>query len=227
MKKIKLIFAAAMLLALTACGNKDNSSDKTNNTTNDNTQESGIDTTINLPSTTEASTTQDTKTNYDIQTVLTDALFVDIIDGKEIPAEVIFGRGGEDGYDTFSTKDQALIKDLIEALRVVKIKNVITNPDEMVYICDANNDIVFIMKDGREVLFAFDLFIYVHENNVEYELENTEPLRNACLQIQNMGETEDDDDDPDDADDVDDDTDNDSADPNVDTDDDTGADEDL
>ena len=96
----------------------------------------------------------------------------------------------------------------------------------MVYICDANNDIVFIMEDGREVLFAFDLFIYVHENNVEYELENTEPLRKACLQIQNMGETEDDDD-ADDNDDADDDTDNDSADPNVDTDDDTGADDDL
>lgn len=155
MKKIRLIFLAAMLLALTACGNTAKSI---------------------------------SKTNYDIQTVLTDALFIDIIDGKEIPAEVVFGRGGEDGYNTFSSKDKAVINDLIEALRVVKIKKVITDPDEMIYVCDANNDITFIMEDGREVLLAFDLFSYVHENNVEYELENTEALRKACQKIQSLSE---------------------------------------
>ena len=192
MKKHRLILATAMLLALTACGNTDENTKNTYNGALQNIPFTSIQQNDTDATTTEIVpndiTVPDITTNYDIQTVQSDPLFVDIIDGKEVPVEVTFGRGGEDGYYTFSSKDPEVINGFIDALRQVEIKKVITDPEEMVYVCDANNDIHFIMEDGRQAFLAFELFSYVHDGNIEYELENTDELRNMYNTIREQSE---------------------------------------
>lgn len=120
----------------------------------------------------------DVQTGYDIEKVFPDPLFSEIMEGKIIPVEFRHGFGGEAGYFQYPSKDSEVIKKYIEALKEFRIEKIIEDKDKFVNVCDAVNDYIFILDDGREILISIDLNAYVidMDKGIQYVLEYNETL---------------------------------------------------
>ena len=64
----------------------------------------------------------DTGYKYEIEKIVQDNTFSDILTGKKVPVEIRYGIGGEGGYEQYSTKDSGIINKYIEAFKEIKIK---------------------------------------------------------------------------------------------------------
>ena len=120
----------------------------------------------------------DVQTGYDIEKVFPDPLFSEIMEGKIIPVEFRHGFGGEAGYFQYPSKDSEVIKKYIEALKEFRIEKIIEDKDQFVNVCDAVNDYIFILNDGRETLISIDLNAYAidMDKGIQYVLEYNETL---------------------------------------------------
>lgn len=118
----------------------------------------------------------DIEYKYEIEKVFHDNVFSSILKGENVPVEIKYGMGGEGGYEQYSTKDSKMINEYIEAFKEVKIKEVITNQDDMIVIFDGIEDYIFIMEDGTEIVIGTDCSTYVRDSDIEYVLENNEKL---------------------------------------------------
>ena len=116
------------------------------------------------------------KDKYEIEKVVHDNNFSDILEGKTVPIEIKYGLGGAGGYRQWSTKDPKIINEYIEAFRQIRIKDVITNQDDMVYIFDGIEDYIFILQDGTEIVVGTDCSTYVFDEDIQYVLEKNEKL---------------------------------------------------
>lgn len=129
--------------------------------------------------------------SYDISKVFDDPLFVDVINGDSVPAEVIYGQGGEQGYLTVSSQDPEIVEDFVEAFREIVIEEKITDPDEMTYGADGINDYTFVMADGSRVMVTLEYdaapSAHVGEKAV-YKLGNCGRLFDLSAEIMRAGE---------------------------------------
>lgn len=151
MKKILLIsMMVLMFLSITACGN------------NEDKQLKG----------------EDTEEKYDIEYVFPDDTFISVIEGKQIPIEIIVGFGGENGYEQYSTKDPYTINEYIEAFRAVHIKEEIDEQDKMIFINDGIVDYTFVLEGDIKVTLVTDLSEYVTDRGreIQFHLDNTNQL---------------------------------------------------
>jgi len=114
--------------------------------------------------------------DYESEKVFRNNDFSNILEGKKVPVEIQYGMGGEFGYKQWSTKDPKIINEYIEAFRDVKIKEVITNEDDMIFIFDGIEDYIFVMEDGSEIVIGTDCSTYVIDGDIQYVLENNEKL---------------------------------------------------
>ena len=115
---------------------------------------------------------------YDIERVFTDDTFKNIIEGNTKPVEIIVGFGGENGYETFSTKDPAVIDEYISAFRDVKIEEEIRNKDKMKFGADGIIDFTFKMDDETEITVGTDFVKYVtdYDRGIQFILGNTDAI---------------------------------------------------
>ena len=122
--------------------------------------------------------TDSKESNYDIERVFTDDTFKDIIEGNTKPVEIIVGFGGENGYDSFSTKDPAVIDEYINAFRNVTIEEKIKDKDEMISVADGIVDFTFKIDDTTSITIGTDLVKYVtdYDRGVQYKLGNTDAI---------------------------------------------------
>lgn len=119
-----------------------------------------------------ATVSEENTTKYDIEQVVGDTVFSDIIEGKIVPIAFKYGIGGADGYKQYSTEDSEMIDAYIEALKQIKIKEVITDKQDMVIVIDGIEDYIFVMEDGSEIVLGTYLSTYVCDSDVEYVLEH-------------------------------------------------------
>ncbi len=124
-------------------------------------------------------------TKYDIERVFTDDTFKNIIEGKTKPVEIIVGFGGENGYESFSTKDPAVIDEYINAFRNVTIEEEIKDKDKMIRVWDDIVDFTFKMDDETSITVGTDLVQYVtdYDRGIQYKLGNTDAIinLNRCI----------------------------------------------
>ena len=125
------------------------------------------------------------ESNYDIERVFTDDSFKDIIEGKTKPIEIIVGFGGENGYESFSTKDPAVIDEYINAFRDVTIEEKIKDKDKMISVWDGIVDFTFRMDDGTGITIGTDLVKYVtdYDRGIQYKLGNIDAIINLNRSI--------------------------------------------
>ncbi len=123
---------------------------------------------------------------YDIERIYQDDLLEQIIEGNETPVFVGYGLGGESGYVTAETDDAEVINGFIEALREVTIKSTDHNPESHIYVADGGEDIVFAMEDGRQFNISMDGRIWIHKDDVVFELGNTGRLSEMCVMMQEI-----------------------------------------
>lgn len=126
-----------------------------------------------------------TKCVYEIEEVFPNDTFMSIIEGETVPVEIKLGIGGESGYEQFSTKDPEMIAEYIDVFRTVKVEQVITDEDKMVFVFDGIEDYCFIMEDETEIVLGTDLSMYVidRERGKEFVLEYNEKLRSLNNRI--------------------------------------------
>ena len=124
-------------------------------------------------------------TKYDIERVFTDDTFKNIIEGKTKPVEIIVGFGGENGYESFSTKDPAVIDEYINAFRNVTIEEEIKDKDKMIRVWDDIVDFTFKMDDETSITIGTDLVQYVtdYDRGIQYKLGNTDAIINLNRSI--------------------------------------------
>ncbi len=117
-------------------------------------------------------------TKYDIERVFTDDTFKDIIEGKTKPVEIIVGYGGENGYESFSTKDRAVIDEYIKAFRNVTIEEKIKDKDKMIRVWDGIVDFTFKMDDETGITVGTDSVQYVtdYDRGIQFKLGNTDAI---------------------------------------------------
>ncbi len=128
----------------------------------------------------------ETEYAYPIEEAVNDEAFCRIIEGKDIPVNLIYGLGGESGYVTSDSSDKAVIDGFIEAFRSLTIKEVITDPDKMSYVADGGEDIIFVMNDGSRVNITLDGRLYVHANGAVYVLDDTDKLTEQCVMMMDI-----------------------------------------
>ena len=118
------------------------------------------------------------ESNYDIERVFKDDTFKNIIEGKTKPVEIIVGFGGENGYESFSTKDSSVIDEYINAFRVVKIEEEIKDKDKMISVADGIVDFTFKMDDETSITLGTDLVQYVtdYDRGIQFKLGNTDAI---------------------------------------------------
>ncbi len=118
------------------------------------------------------------ESNYDIERVFTDDAFKNIIEGKTKPVEIIVGFGGENGYESFSTKDPAVIDEYINAFRNIKIEEEIKDEDKMIRVWDGVVDFTFKMDDGTGINIGTDLVQYVtdYDKGIQFKLGNIDAI---------------------------------------------------
>lgn len=126
-------------------------------------------------------------TQYDIEIPFTNPVFVQIIEGEITPVEITHAEGGEGGYNGYTSTDPEIINRYIEAFREYKLKNIFTDEDDFVYICDGINDYIFTLDDGTQVLISLDLSKYTIQGDKQYEFEFNEKLSelNKVIQEEN------------------------------------------
>ncbi len=114
--------------------------------------------------------------NYDIEIAFDDPAFIQIMEGEMIPVEVRHGLGGEGGYSQDKSQDPEVIRNYIEALRNLRIKEVVTDEEEFNYVWDGINDYIFFLEDGSEILISMDLNLYVIRDDKQYVFEYSKEL---------------------------------------------------
>lgn len=121
---------------------------------------------------------KDTEAKYDIEYVFPDDTFISIIEGEQIPTEIIVGFGGENGYEQYSTKDPDTINEYIEAFRAVHIEEEIDEQDKMISVADGIIDYTFVLEGDVKVTLGTDLSEYVtdRERGIQFRLDNTNQL---------------------------------------------------
>ncbi len=121
---------------------------------------------------------KDTEAKYDIEYVFPDDTFISIIEGEQIPTEIIVGFGGENGYEQYSTKDPDTINEYIEAFRAVHIEEEIDEQDKMISVADGVIDYKFVLEGDVKVTLGTDLSEYVtdRERGIQFHLDNTNQL---------------------------------------------------
>ena len=126
-----------------------------------------------------------TESKYDIERVFTDDAFKSIIEGKTKPVEIIVGFGGENGYESFSTGDPAVIDEYINAFRDVKIEAEINDKDKMIFVADGIVDFTFKMDDETGITIGTDLVQYVSDRDrgIQFQLGNTDAIINLNRRI--------------------------------------------
>ena len=122
---------------------------------------------------------------YDIERIYTDDLMREIVEGDEMPIFVGYGLGGESGYVSAMSDDPEIIDGFIEAFREVKIGSTKHDSTDM-YVADGGEDIVFVMEDGRQFNIAMDGRIWIHTDDVVFELGNTAKLSEMCVMMQEI-----------------------------------------
>ena len=127
----------------------------------------------------------DKKTKYDVERVFVDDTFIDIIEGKIKPVEIIVGFGGENGYESFSTKDPDMIDEYINAFREVKISEEIKDKDKMIFVADGIVDFTFKVDDETGITIGTDLVKYVtdDEREMQFHLGNTDAINSLNKRI--------------------------------------------
>ena len=127
----------------------------------------------------------DKKTKYDVERVFVDDTFIDIIEGKIKPVEIIVGFGGENGYESFSTKDPDMIDEYINAFREVKISEEIKDKDKMIFVADGIVDFTFKVDDETGITIGTDLVKYVtdDERKMQFHLGNTDAINSLNKRI--------------------------------------------
>ena len=127
---------------------------------------------------------------YDIEQVFGDPEFRQVIEGDTTPKEVRYGLGGEQGYQQYSSKDPEMIQNYIDALRKCKIKEIITDRNDFIYVADAINDYTFVLDDGKEILISIDSNVYVTDvdNEMQYVLEYNEKLNEMNKKIASISD---------------------------------------
>ena len=125
------------------------------------------------------------ESNYDIERVFKDDTFKNIIEGKTKPVEIIVGFGGENGYESFSTKDPAVIDEYINAFRNVTIEEEINDKDKMISVWDGIVDFTFKMDDGTGITVGTDLVQYVtdYDKGIQFKLGNIDAIINLNRRI--------------------------------------------
>lgn len=123
---------------------------------------------------------------YEIEAACNNQSLNDLLEGKTEPVKVIYGQGGEQGYIQYETEDEELITAYLDTLRNATIDEVITDPGEMGYTADANEDIIFITKEGEQILIAFDLQNKIHGNDAVYVLGNYKKLLSLNAEMRNQ-----------------------------------------
>ena len=121
---------------------------------------------------------KDTEAKYDIEYVFPDDTFISILEGEQIPTEIIVGFGGENGYEQYSTKDTDTINEYIEAFRAVHIEEEIDEQDKMIFVADGIIDYIFVLEDDVRVILGTDLSEYVTDRGrgIQFHLDNTNQL---------------------------------------------------
>ncbi len=123
-----------------------------------------------------ATVSEENTTKYDIEQVVGDAVFSDIIEGKNVPVAFKYGIGGAGGYKQYATEDSEMIGAYIEALKEIRIKEEITDKEDWIVVFDGIEDYIFVMEDGTEIVIGTYLSTYVCDSDVEYVLEHNEGL---------------------------------------------------
>ena len=123
-----------------------------------------------------ATVSEENTTKYDIEQVVGDTVFSDIIEGKIVPVAFKYGIGGAGGYKQYATEDFEMIDAYIDALKQIKIKEVITNQQDMRIVIVGIEDYIFVMEDGTEIVIGTYLSTYVRNSDVEYVLGHNEGL---------------------------------------------------
>ena len=119
---------------------------------------------------------EENSTKYDIEQVVDDTVFSDILVGKKAPVAFKYGIGGAGGYKQYSTEDSEMIDAYIEALKKIKVKEEITDKEDWIVVFDGIEDYIFVMEDGTEIVIGTYLSTYVCDSDVEYVLEHNEGL---------------------------------------------------
>ena len=123
-----------------------------------------------------ATVSEENTTKYDIEQVVGDAVFSDIIEGKIVPVAFKYGIGGAGGYKQYATEDSEMIGAYIEALKEIRIKEEITDKEDWIVVFDGIEDYIFVMEDGTEIVIGTYLSTYVCDSDVEYVLGHNEGL---------------------------------------------------
>lgn len=120
----------------------------------------------------------DTGAAYDIEYVFPNDTFISVVEGEQIPIEIIVGFGGENGYEQYSTKDTDTINEYIEAFRSVHIKEEIEEQDKMIFVADGIIDYTFVLEGDVKVTLGTDLSEYVTDRGrgIQFHLDNTNQL---------------------------------------------------
>lgn len=115
---------------------------------------------------------------YDIEYVFPNDTFISVVEGEQIPIEIIVGFGGENGYEQYSTKDTDTINEYIEAFRSVHIKEEIEEQDKMIFVADGIIDYTFVLEGDVKVTLGTDLSEYVTDRGrgIQFHLDNTNQL---------------------------------------------------
>ena len=174
-KHLVMVICAGLLISLVGCGSKDSLDTVVTSHDIANATVTSLE-----PATSQepdTGTQQDTIT-YDIENAVTDPTLISIIQGDIEPIKVIYGRGGEAGYDQYESTDDIMIKSMINGLRLLHLSDILYG--DVPYIADGNEDIIFCLEDGTKVSIAFDGKSYVHteQNNqpVVYVFSNIDTL---------------------------------------------------
>ncbi len=171
--KFKLFFLIGiMLCTLTGCKNSNLEPVQKLKDISDN----NIGQDVQTDNSVDAFNCDDMEYKFDIEKVFHDIAFSSIIEGENVPVEIKYGMGGEGGYRQYSTKDTKIINEYIEAFKEIKIKEAITNQDDMIVVHDGIEDYIFILEDGTEIVVGTDCSTYVRDSDIEYVLENNERL---------------------------------------------------
>lgn len=116
---------------------------------------------------------------YDIEAAVADSVFSDIIQGEVKPVKVVYGRGGEFGYEQFISTEETMIECILDGLRLFTVKEVVDD-GSVSYTADGNEDITFFLEDGTKSTVSIDNKNYIHtrENytDVVYIFDNCNKL---------------------------------------------------
>lgn len=113
---------------------------------------------------------------YDIEAAVADSGFSDIIQGEVKPVKVVYGRGGEGGYEQFISTEETMIECILDGLRLFTLDEIVDD-GSVSYTADGNEDITFFLEDGTKSTVTIDNKNLIHtDENVVYIFDNCDKL---------------------------------------------------